>query len=72
MFVIRDGFKQSQNVLTCCGIEAIRENRISRLRVYRQFQLRVVNDNFTVVPDSKLAANLQRNPCSLFGFHDAY
>lgn len=58
MLVIRDGFKESHNMVTAFRIEAIRKDRVRRSIDLCQFHFRIIDAQFAAFPDPQFAAHL--------------
>ena len=55
---VRNRIEQTENVLASGSVEAIQEHRVGGAVVGRQFDLGIVDNDFSCILDSKFAANL--------------
>ena len=62
MRVIRYRIEQPQDMHAGLRVEAIIENRIRRGADFRQFGLRIIDDDLARIRNSKLGTDLKRNP----------
>jgi hypothetical protein len=62
--MLRHGFEQPDDVRPSFRIVSIEQNRIRCPLVANWLEFRIIEDDVSIVPDSKLGANLQENPCS--------